>query len=202
VFLNVAESGLSRFVKIQSKDAFMRRPKKLCALLLIAGLSVSTAVRAQAQVEEIGPLPTALSPEQLQSSLQLGPAVPEPQQPCPCLSRPKPVVLGPEAISYRSAVQKLGVNKHRYVHCELPNGKVRTGVITAIRDEGFTLKDGIIASQWIPYASLKSAPRPVAAVGTRVGQVFKWTGFAVACVTAVPAFILLLPLIAAGAIAD
>jgi hypothetical protein len=165
----------------QRKDVFMPWPKKLCALFLIAGLSVSTAVRAQSQVDEIGPLSTALSTEQLQSSLQLSPAaVPQTTQPRARSRLSKPVVpLSSEAMSYRSAVQKLGVDTHRFVRCELPNGKVRTGVITAIRDDGFTLKDGIIIDQRISYADLKAAPRPVAAVGTRVGHVFKWAGFVI-----------------------
>jgi hypothetical protein len=96
--------------------------------------------------------------------------------------------LTPEEVSYRETVQVLGVDKHRYVHCELPNGKVRTGVITEIRDDGFTLKDGIIISQWIPFTDLKAAPRPVAAVGTRIGQGFKWAGVGLGVAVLIPFF--------------
>jgi hypothetical protein len=82
--------------------------------------------------------------------------------------------LTPDEVSYREAVQRLGLNTHQFVHCDLASGKVCTGVITEIRDDGFVLKDGIIIGQWIPYTDLEAAPRPVAAVGTRIGHGFKW----------------------------
>ena len=91
------------------------------------------------------------------------------------LPRP-PVVLTREEAGYKLAVQNLGVDEHRFVRCDLPDGKVRTGVITNIRDDGFVLKDGIFATHWISYTDLKAAPRPVAAVGTKIGQGFKWAG--------------------------
>ena len=174
------------------------------ALLFISGLFLATAARAQAQVDEIGPLPPTSSTEQLQLLPQQGPeAMAEPQPPRARRRLPRPVLLlTPEEISYRDAVQKLGVNKHRFVHCELPNGKVRTGVIAEIRDNGFTLKDGILISQWIPYTDLKAAPRPVAAVGTRIGQGFKWAGVGVGVIAAVPLIVVLYPLVAAGVLAD
>jgi hypothetical protein len=96
--------------------------------------------------------------------------------------------LTPEEISYRDVVQKLGIHRNRFVHCELPNGKVRTGVITEIRDDGFMLKDGIFIAQWIPYTDLKAAPRPVAAVGTRIGQGFKWAGVGLGVAILIPLF--------------
>jgi hypothetical protein len=190
--------------KSHSKEDSMHWPSKFPALLLIAGFFISTAACAQSQVEEIGPLPTTLSTEQQQSLPQISPSV-VPASPQPRVRRrlPRPVIpLTPEEISYRHAVQKLGVDKHRFVHCELPNGKVRTGVITQIRDDGFTLKDGIIIAQWIPFTDLKAAPRPVAAVGTRIGQGFKWTGLVAGCIAAAPLVIPLYALIAAGLIAD
>jgi len=160
------------------------------ALLLTSGFFIATAAFAQSQADEIGSLPTTLSPEQLQLASHLGPAViPEPSLRPMRRQLPKPVFsLTPEEISYREAVRKLGVDKHRFVHCELPNGKVRTGVITEIRDDGFTLKDGIIVSQWIPFTDLKATPRPVPGVGTRIGQGFKWAGVGLGVAALIPLF--------------
>jgi hypothetical protein len=170
----------------------MRWPNRFRALLLISGFFLAAAARAQSQADEIGTLPTALSAEQLQSLSQLSPvATPEPPRPRARRRLPKPpLLLSPEELSYRETVRTLGVNTRRFVHCDLPNGKVRTGVITSIRDEGFMLKDGILISQWIRYTDLKAAPRPVAAVGTRIGQGFKWAGVVVGCVAASPLFLL------------
>jgi hypothetical protein len=168
----------------------MNCSNRLCAALLFTTLFVAAAARAQSQSDEIGSLPTALTTERLQLMPQLSPApIPEPPRPAARRRLPRPVLpLTPEEISYREAVRKLGVNKNHFVHCELPNGKVRTGVITEIRDDGFKLKDGIIISQWIPYTDLKAAPRPVAAVGTRIGQGFKWAGVGLGIVALIPLF--------------
>lgn len=168
----------------------MRSSRRIRALLLISGFFVLTAAHAQSQRDEIGPLPIALSSEQIQLLSQISPiAISEPWQPRARRRLPRPVPpLTPEEVSYRETVQVLGVDKHRYVHCELPNGKVRTGVITEIRDDGFTLKHGIIISQWIPFTDLKAAPRPVAAVGTRIGQGFKWAAVGLGVAVLIPFF--------------
>jgi hypothetical protein len=168
----------------------MKCSNRPCAALLFSMLFVAAAARAQSQTDEIGPLPIEMTTEQLQLMPQLSPVTtPEPLRPRARRRLPRPVLpLTPEEISYREAVRKLGVSKSHFVHCELPNGKVRTGVITEIRDDGFTLKDGIIISQWIPYTDLKAAPRPVAAVGTRIGQGFKWVGVGLGVAALVPLF--------------
>lgn len=163
----------------------MRLANTFRTFVLVSGLFLSTCAYAQSPVEEtpspveeIARLPTAVSAERLQSLQQLsvdttpGPGHPHARRRLP---RP-PQLLTPEELAYKQAVQKLGVNAHRFVHCDLPNGKVRTGVITQIHDNGFVLKDGIFFDQWISYSDLKAAPRPVAAVGTRIGQGFKWAG--------------------------
>ena len=182
----------------------MRRSIRIRGLLLLLAGFVTAAAHAQSETDDIGPLPTTLTSEQLQSIAQLRPAAPsEPPQPHVRRRLPRPpLLLSPEELSYREAVRKLGVNAHRFVHCDLPNGKVRTGVITSIRDEGFELKDGILISQWIRYTDLKAAPRPVPAVGTRIGQGFKWTGVVAGCIVVAPLAIILYPLIAAGVIQD
>lgn len=173
-------------------------------LFALAVLFVATNARAQSQREEIDTLPISISADQFQSLQQLSPvAHPSPGQSRARRVLPRPVLpLTPEEISYRDAVQKLGIHRNRFVHCELPNGKVRTGVITEIRDDGFTLKDGIIIAQWIPYTDLKAAPRPVPAVGTRIAQGFKWTGLVAGCVAAIPFVVVFYPLVLVGAIKD
>jgi hypothetical protein len=171
-------------------EVSMNCSNRLRAALLLSIIFVVPAARAQSRADEIGPLPTELTTERLQLTPQLGPVTTtEPPRPRARRRLPRPVLaLTPEEISYREAVRKLGVNKNHFVHCELPNGKVRTGVIMEIRDDGFTLKDGIIISQWIPYTDLKAAPRPVAAVGTRIGQGFKWAGVGLGVVALLPLF--------------
>ncbi len=132
--------------KLQLQEVSMNCSNRLRAVVLFPILFVTAAARAQSQTDEIGPLPTTLTAGQLQLMPQLSPVAPS-EHPQPRARRrlPRPVLpLTPEEISYREAVRKLGVHKHQFVHCELPNGKVRTGVITSIRDDGFTLKDGIL----------------------------------------------------------
>lgn len=168
----------------------MSRSMMFRVLLLFVLCFVTIAAHAQSDTDEIGALPTTLTSEQLQLMPQLSPVAP-PEHPQLRARRrlPRPVFpLTPEEISYRETVRKLGVNTHRFVHCDLPNARVRTGVITDIRDNGFTLKDGIFFSQWIPYTDLKAAPRPVAAVGTRIGQGFKWAGVTLGVVALIPVF--------------
>jgi hypothetical protein len=185
---NDLHSFLASIRNLHLKEVSMRWSNSFRAALLLSIFFVATAVRAQSQTDEIGPLPTALTTGQLQLAPQLNP-VTAPELPQPRarrrLAKP-PLLLSPEELSYREAVRKFGVDKYHFVRCELPNGKVRTGVITEIRDEGFTLKDGIIIAQWISYTDLKAAPRPVAAVGTRIGQGFKWAGVGLGVAVLIP----------------
>ena len=170
---------------------FLNRFSRALVMASASAFFIATAAYAQSVVEEIGPLPTRLSAEQVHSLPLLSPSMVPATPPQPSVRRrlPRPVFsLTAEEISYRGAVQKLGVDKHQFVHCELLSGKVRTGVITEIRDEGFTLKDGILIAQWIPFTDLKAAPRPVLAVGTRIDQGFKWAGLGLGVVALIPLF--------------
>jgi hypothetical protein len=197
-------SSFASITKAHAKEDSMCWSSRSLALLLISGFFVATAARAQTPVDEIGPLPATSSTEQLQLLPQPGPAaMAEPQQQRARRRLPKPsLLLSPEELSYREAVRELGVDTHRFVHCDLPNGKVRTGVITSIRDDGFMLKDGIVFSQWIRYTDLKAAPPSVPAVGTRIGQGFKWAGLVAGGIVVAPLALVFYPLIAAGVIAD
>lgn len=166
----------------------MRASSTFSTALLLSGLLISTAANAQSPVGELPSLPTNLSTEQLDSLLQLSAeeSAAEPPQPR-ARSVPRPQLHpSPQEASYKRAVQKLGVDHQRFVHCDLTNGKVRTGVITDIREDGFVLKDGILFDRWIPYSDLTAAPRTVAAVGTRIGQGFKWTGLVLVTIPLLP----------------
>lgn len=178
----------------------MRWFARLLALLLLMGASLATPAFAQVPSEEIETLPAELSLEQIQTLQQLSP-VPASQQPSTRVRRRLPVPifpLTPEELSYRETVRKLGVKKHRFVHCELTNGKVLTGVITTIRDDAFWLKDGIFDEQLIPYTDLRTTPRPVAAVGTRIAHGFEWVGLGVGVAALMPLIVPSFILMAAG----
>jgi hypothetical protein len=178
---------------------------RLLVLFPLLCASLMTPALAQEQSGEMESLPTELSPEQL-LGLQQWSVAPIPQEPQTRVRRRLPVPvfpLTPEELSYREAVRKLGVNKNHFVHVDLSNGKVRTGVITEIHDEGFLLKDGLIDIQWVPYTDLKAAPRAVAAVGTRLVHGLKMTGIVTAFVVVVPVAIALsVPLVILGVIVD
>ena len=93
-----------------------------------------------------------------------------PRQPRARRRLPSAVVQStPEKI--QEAVKKLGVNKHRLVHCELPNGKVRTGVVTKIRDGGFM-------QGWNLYLAMDSLHRPQSRAPARTGNSY-WPGLQV-----------------------
>ena len=98
------------------------------ALFVLTLFFLAANARAQSQIEEIDSLPISLSADQFQSLQQLSPVANHGAvQPRARRRLPRPVLpLTPEEISYRDAVQKLGIHRNRFIHCELPNGKVRT----------------------------------------------------------------------------
>jgi hypothetical protein len=181
-------SSLQGVSQKQNKESLMRWSTKLFVLFPFLCASLMTPALAQEQSEEIESLPTELSLEQLQTLQQLSVApIPQELQTRVRGRLPMPVFpLTPEELSYREAVRKLGVDKHLFVHCELRSGKVRTGVIEQFNDEGLELKSGIVSWQFISYADLKAAPRPVSALGTRIGLGFKWVGLAVVTIPLLP----------------
>jgi hypothetical protein len=52
--------------------------------------------------------------------------------------------LTPHDVALRDAVQKLGVDPHRFVRCELRNGSKLTGGILSIGQEEFSVSQGIM----------------------------------------------------------
>jgi hypothetical protein len=179
-------------------------PGILRPLVLVFILLVSSAAFAQSLVDDLGPLPVSPSPEQLLSLSYLAP-VPliAPQQPQDRRRLPRRVIpLTTEELAYRDAVRSLGIDAHRFVHCDLVGGKVRTGAIVHISDGGFTLRDGIIQSTPIRYSQLTAPPRPVPAVGTHTVNALKWTGLVAGCVAAAPLVLVFYPLVWAGVLKD
>src|SRR5260370_2457415 len=75
------------FPQPHMKEVSMRRSNSFRSITLILGFFFATASRAQSQTDEIVPLPTALSPEQLQSLTQLTP--PPTPKPPPLPVRPR-----------------------------------------------------------------------------------------------------------------
>jgi hypothetical protein len=182
----------------------MLLPKIFRPLVFVFLLFVSTAAFPQSPVDDLAPLPLSPSPEQLLTLSYLIPApLAVPQQIQERRRLPRRIIpLTPEELSYRDAVRSLGIDPHRFVHCELAGGKVRTGAIVHISDDGFTLRDGIIDSTLIRYSQLTAAPRPVPAVGTHLVNALKWTGFVAGCIAVVPLAIVVYPLVLAGVITD
>jgi hypothetical protein len=173
-------------------------------LVFASVLLFSVATFAQSPVDDLGPLPISPSPEQLLSLSYLAPTLlAAPQQPQERRRLPRRVIpLTTEELAYRDAVRSLGIDAHRFVHCDLVEGKVRTGAIVHISDDGFTLRDGIIESTLIRYSQLTAAPRRVPAVGTHMVNALKWTGFVAGCIAVVPLAIVVYPLVLAGVITD
>jgi hypothetical protein len=182
----------------------MKLPTISRSLVFSAVLLFSLPAFAQSPVDDLAPLPISPSPEQLLSLSFLAPTLlAAPQLPQERRRLPRRIIpLTAEELSYRDAVRSLGIDPHRFVHCELAGGKVRTGAIIHIGDDGFTLRDGIIISTPIRYSQLTASPRPVAAVGTHVVNVLKWTGLTAGLVAAAPLVLVYLPLVWTGVVKD
>ncbi|MBS1840513.1 MAG: hypothetical protein JSS69_15310 [Acidobacteria bacterium] len=138
--------------------------------------------------------PAGALPEFFPQGLPL-PAPPEP-------GRPRLHTLTANEQLMRDEVERLGQKKHQFVRCKLANGKILTGLIRGASEGGFTLKTQALNGPYLRYSDLAEAPKPVPAVGTRIKQGLQWTGFGAAVALAIPAIILIFPLMLSGAIAD
>lgn len=111
--------------------------------------------------------------------------------------------LTPRDQEMRAAVRKLGTSHWRFVHVELQGDKIVTGNVVGIADDGFSLETGLLGSgRFVAYREVVTAPREVAAVGTRTLRGLEWTGFVTACVAAIPLAVVFYPLVLAGVIQD
>ncbi len=99
--------------------------------------------------------------------------------------------LSPEQATYKLAVQNLGVDEHRFVHCELKDHSVVTGAIIGIGSEDFRVRPGMLhEDRVIPYSELSAPPRRTAAVGTHLKNGLQMTGLVTLCAVLLPVCIL------------
>jgi hypothetical protein len=110
--------------------------------------------------------------------------------------------LTPQDIVIREAVQSLGIDKHRFVLCELKDGSSLVGGIAIIERDYFRISQGIMDGRELHYSELKQAPQPVPAVAEHFTNGMKWTGFVAFCVAVSPVVLALLPFLFAGVLPD
>lgn len=110
--------------------------------------------------------------------------------------------LTPRDVSMREAVESLGIDKHRFVLCELKDGSHFVGGIDDIQYAHFRISKGILNGREISYSDLKQAPQAVPAVGEHFANGLQWTGLVSACVVFAPLVIVFYPLVLAGVISD
>ncbi len=110
--------------------------------------------------------------------------------------------LTPRDVSIREAVESLGIDKHRFVRCDLKDGSHFVGGISAVQFRYFRISKGIMNSREIRYSELKQAPQPIPAVGEHLVNGLEWTSLVAACVVFSPLAIVFYPLVLAGVISD
>jgi hypothetical protein len=102
----------------------------------------------------------------------------------------------------REAVELLGIDKHRFVRCELKDGSHVIGGITAVNFAQFAISQGIMNGRHLQYSELKQPPEPIPAVGEHFINGLKWTGVVAVCVALSPLAVAFYPLVLAGIITD
>jgi hypothetical protein len=110
--------------------------------------------------------------------------------------------LTPRDVSMREAVESLGIDKHRFVLCELKDGSHFVGGISDFKFGYFRISKGIMNSREIRYSELKQVPQHIPAVGEHLVNGLEWTGLVAACVVFSPLVIVFYPLVLAGVISD
>src|SRR5262249_51040517 len=96
-------------------------------------------------------------------------------------------------------IKNLAAHKHQYAHIKLKSGKVLTGSLSDIGDQGFYLSTDALAGSYILYRDIAETPRSTPAVGTRIKQGAQWTGLIAITILAIP---ILLPLALTGLLPD
>jgi hypothetical protein len=102
--------------------------------------------------------------------------------------------LTPHDVSMREAVESLGIDKHRFVRCELKDGSHVIGGLTSANFAEFAISQGIMNGRHLHYSELKQPPEPVPAVGEHLFNGLKWTGVVAVCVALSPLVVVLYPL--------
>jgi len=184
-------------------------------LSLVAAVVLATATFVRPAAGQSQATPLDVDPPVLVGADQPPIPLDDPLQQAPAPSPPTPFRLarqgeriepGSAADQYRTTVKTLAVHKHQFVHCKLQNGKVLTGLVRNINDQGFSIHTNAVGGTYIHYTALAEPPRVVPAVGTRIKQGAQWTGIGVGIAVAIPLLIplclVIYPLIAAGVIQD
>ena len=162
------------------------RHRQLILATLVCALA-SAILSAQEDVpQEFSPAPLANLPQALNSTTTAAhvqrPPARTPGHHFYASARRHP--LTPREVSIREAVESLGMDKHRFVRCELKDGSHVIGGITAINFAQFAISQGIMDGRQIQYSELKRPPEPVPAVGEHLVNGLQWTGLVVLAVPA------------------
>ncbi len=179
----------------------MRKSRMLLLLAATVFGASSLAAQAPASVTELdspNPADFEMAAEEAPPVFAQVP-VTSPTPLPPAVLQKKTVELSDTAQHYRTIVSNLSRNRHAFIHCELKNGKVLTGLVRGDSDRGFTLHTNALGGPFIFYEDLAQAPRTVPAVGTRIKQGAQWTGLVALAIAFVPIF---LPLMFLGAMSD
>jgi hypothetical protein len=94
--------------------------------------------------------------------------------------------LTPRDVSIREAVESLGIDKHRFVRCELKDGSHVIGGITSVNFAEFAITQGIMNGRHLHYSELKQPPEAIPAVGEHFLNGLKWVGVVAVCVALSP----------------
>jgi hypothetical protein len=160
------------------------------AIFSVLASALPSASQALANLDEIEPPVLTETPP------------PDLNTPALLLQSPLAEPLPPPANRYRANVKELASHKHQFVHFRLRNGKVLTGLIRDVSQEGFTLHTDALGGPYIRYEEIVEQPRPVPAVGTRIKHGAEWTGLGVLIAAAIPLVVVLFPLAITGILPD
>lgn len=181
-------------------------PRHLILVTLVCTLLFSATLPAQEQAPQetsfaalVNPAQNPVSPTNTAANTQ-APAVT--RRGSYFYASAKRYPLTPRDVSMREAVQLLGIDKHRFVLCELKNGSHFVGGIGDIQFAYFRISQGIMNGREINYSELKEAPQSVPAASEHFANGLKWTGLVAVCVALSPLVIVLYPLVLAGVISD
>ncbi len=178
------------------------------SLLLFCAIPASLYAQAQPDdLDEIGPLPFELSPEKAAAwgtpQFSPAPAVAAPRRIHRHIFRPLKHPFTPNDLALRESVRNLGVDKHRFVQCELKDHAIVTGAITSIWGDRFFVRTDIMGSgRTIRYSQLEAPPRPVLAIGAHLKNGLEWTGLVGLSVALSPLVAVFVPLTMTGVIQD
>jgi len=166
-----------------------------CGNALCAQTSTSTS-----NVDEPNPADFEIAAEDAPPVFaQVPSAVRAPEPPSGQENRVRGTALDRISDSYRRQIEQFSKQRHTFVHCELKNGRVLTGLLRDVSEEGFELKTDAVTGVYLRYGELAKPPRQVAAVGTRLKHGAEWTGLVILAAAALPIFI---PLMLTGVVSD